>query len=157
MDCDDWVLAANVATTVGTVAGILGGGFALWTFVHASRTRRAEWLASLHEQFFETDRYVNVRRVLDYRSDPEYSELRTAVATEQPHKLADELYRYLNFFEFLASLRQLQQISDQEILSLFEYDLRMLGDHEFVVAALKPQGFEHLADLLVRLPTRRQS
>ena len=57
----DWSLAANVATTVGAVAGIAGGGFALWTFFHASRTRRAEWLASLHEKFFETDRYAKVR------------------------------------------------------------------------------------------------
>lgn len=151
----DWSVAANVATTVGAIAGIAGGAFALWTFVHSSRTRRAEWLASLHEQFFETDRYVRVRRVLDYRSEPQYSELRTAIAAEQPHELADELYRYLNFFEFLASLRQLRQISDREILSLFEYDLRMLMDRDFVLAALKPQGFENLDELLGRLPARR--
>jgi hypothetical protein len=157
MECMDWGLAANVATTLGAFAGIVGGGFALWTFVRASRTRRAEWLASLHEQFFEKGRYVSVRRVLDYRSEPEYSELRMAIAQEQHHELADEFYRYLNFFEFLAGLRELRQISDQEILSLFEYDLRMLGDHKFVVDALKPQGFEHLLDLLSRLPMRLQS
>jgi hypothetical protein len=153
----NWSQAANVATTVGAVAGIAGGWFALWTFVHASRTRRAEWLASLHEKFFEMDRYVRVRRVLDYRSEPQYEELSRAVAAEQPHELTDELYRYLNFFEFLASLRRLRQISDKEMLALFEYDLRMLGDHAFVLAALKPQGFEHLAELLVWLHGRPQS
>ena len=73
--------------------------------MRTNRTRRAEWLASLHKQFFEEERYVRVRRVLDYRSEPDYSNLKVAVSAEQHHDLADEFYRYLNFFEFLASLK----------------------------------------------------
>jgi hypothetical protein len=65
----DLKLAVDMATKI---FGVLGGAFALWTFRHTNRTRRAEWLASLHEQFFETDRYVKVRRVLDYAVEPEY-------------------------------------------------------------------------------------
>ena len=95
--------------------------------------------------------------MLDYRSEPQYSELSTAVAADEPNELADELYRYLNFFELLASLRRLRQISDDEILSLFEYDLRMLADREFIVSALKPQGFEHLSELLTWLNQRPRS
>lgn len=64
------------------------------------------------------------------------------------HSLADELYRYLNFFELLAGLRLLGQISDEEIIGLFDYDLRLIKQHEFVAAALRPQGFERLAALL---------
>ena len=132
----DWNLAANVATVVGAIAAIIGGGIALWTFMRTKQTRRAEWLASLHKQFFEEERYVRVRRVLDYRSEPDYSNLKVAVSAEQHHDLVDEFYRYLNFFEFLASLKKLKQISDEEILALFEYDLAMLKTHDFVLAIL---------------------
>ena len=154
-----WNTASDVVTTVGgavaLVGGLVGGVFALVQFVHANRTRRAEWLASLHEQFFETDRYSRVRRVLDYPDEPQYIDLRAAVTTQRPHALADELYRYLNFFELLASLKELGQISTKEILSLFEYDLGMLRRHEFIVEALRPQGFEHLSELLGSFPERR--
>ncbi len=103
---------------------------------------------SLHEKFFETERYADIRRVLDYRTEPEYSQLSTAVAAGSYHPLADELYRYLNFFELIASLRHLNQISEKERTALFDYDHRTLTDHSFVVTALGPQGFEKLPSLL---------
>jgi hypothetical protein len=48
----------------------------------------------------------------------------------------------------LASLRKLGQISDDEIIGLFDYVLRMIAEQQFVVDALRPQGFERLSDLL---------
>jgi hypothetical protein len=60
--------------------------------------------------------------------------------------------RRAEWFVLLASLRKLRQISDDEIVGLFDYDLRMIATHEFVVAALRPQGFERLADLIQRPP-----
>jgi hypothetical protein len=48
----------------------------------------------------------------------------------------------------LAGLRGLGQISDEEIIGLFDYDLRLIKQQDFIVAALRPQGFERLAELL---------
>lgn len=133
---------------LGGVVALIGLAVALVNYRRSVRTRRAEWLASLHEKFFESDRYKEVRRVLDYHSEPQYAELTGAIAAGTHHVLADELYRYLNFFELLAGLRLLGQISDEEIIGLFDYDLRLIKQHEFVAASLRPQGFERLAALL---------
>lgn len=138
----------EIIKTVAGVVGILGVPAAYITYRRSVRTRRADWLVSLHEKFFETDRYARVRRVLDYRQEPDYSDLAQAVREQKYHPLADEFFRYLNFFELLASLRKLRQISDDEIVGLFEYDLRMIAGHQFIVDALRPQGFERLSDLI---------
>ncbi|HEY2375220.1 MAG TPA: hypothetical protein VGH98_04540 [Gemmatimonadaceae bacterium] len=133
---------------LGGIVALLGLAVGLVNYRRSVKTRRAEWLASLHEKFFESDRYKEVRRVLDYHSEPQYSDLANAIAAGAHHPLADELYRYLNFFELLAGLRLLGQISDEEIIGLFDYDLRLIKQHEFVATALRPQGFERLAALL---------
>jgi hypothetical protein len=51
-------------------------------------------------------------------------------------------------FELLATLRTLCEISEDEIMGLFEYDLRMLTGYQFVLAALPAQGFERLPRIL---------
>jgi len=148
----DWSAFAEIVKTIAGIVGILGVPAAYATYRRSVRTRRADWLVSLHEKFFETDRYARIRQVLDYRQEPDYSDLAHAVTTQHHHPLADEFYRYLNFFELLASLRTLGQISNEEISGLFEYDLRMIADQKFVVDALRPQGFERLADLIRTVP-----
>lgn len=139
---------AEVLKSLGGIVAVLGFLVAVFTYYRTGRTKRAEWLSSLHERFFETERYSRVRRVLDYLPEPEYSELSAAVTAEKHHPIADELYRYLNFFELLAGLRELKQISDAEIKGLFDYDLKLIREHEFIINILKPQGFERLDALL---------
>lgn len=141
----NWQLAADITTAL--VAGV-GAPFAYITYRRSVRTKRAEWLASLHETFFETQRYAHVRRMLDYQEEPLFTELAQAVAAGTYLPLADEFYRYLNFFELMASLRELGEISNDEILGLFEYDLKLLAKHRFALDALPAQGFERLAQLL---------
>ncbi|MDO8501469.1 MAG: hypothetical protein Q7S20_06475 [Gemmatimonadaceae bacterium] len=110
----------------------MGGAlFAINHYRRAVRTRRAEWLSSLHEKFFETDRYAHVRRILDYHEDPAYTELQEAVTAGKYLPVVDEFFRYLNFFELLASLGQLRQISDNEILSKPTCWLRTDGTADF--------------------------
>jgi len=48
----------------------------------------------------------------------------------------------------LVGLRQLGQISDKEIVRLFDYDLRLIRRHTFVMKALDPEGFDGLEQLL---------
>jgi len=48
----------------------------------------------------------------------------------------------------LASLKDLNEIDDKEITALFQYDLEVIANHEFIMHALKTQGFERLLELL---------
>ncbi|HVX39245.1 MAG TPA: hypothetical protein VHB25_06695 [Gemmatimonadaceae bacterium] len=138
----------DVVKIVGGVVALAGFSWGLYTYRASVNTRRAEWLSKLHETFFGGDRYSEIRRVLDYRIEPAYSRLVSAVCDGRHDPLADELYRYLNFFEFLAGLRELDQITNEEITGLFDYDLRLLAHHDFIMRALEPEGFEKLAALL---------
>jgi|SRR5687768_7371767 len=144
----DWSTLADVATVVTGIVALVGSIAAIVTYHRSVQTKRAEWLASLHEKFFELDRYAQVRRVLDYQEEPTYSELASAVASGKHHPLADEFFRYLNFFEFLASLQDLGEIKSKEIIALFEYDLRLIQTRQFVVDVLEREGFERLPALL---------
>ena len=45
----------------------------------------------------------------------------------------------------------LRQISDEEILRLFDYDLGLIKNREFIQNALGPEGFDGLAQLLETL------
>ncbi len=63
---------------------------------------------------------------------------------------------YLNFFEYIASLSRLGQLSQPEILMLFEYYLRLASDREFVRKFIREQGFENLELLLSKIPARNQ-
>ena len=153
----NWTQITQIIGTIAASVALLTALTAVFTYRRSVRTRRAEWLVSLHEKFFETERYATIRRVLDYREEPLYTELSSAIANGKSHPLAEELYRYLNFFELLAELQHLKQISKREIAALFDYDLRALPDHQFIVDVLAPQGFERLDDLLRAqlLPRRR--
>jgi hypothetical protein len=71
----------EVLKALGGLVALPGLPIALVTYQRSVKTRRAEWLASLHEKFLESDRYREIRRVLDYRVEPEYTQLASAVAT----------------------------------------------------------------------------
>lgn len=51
---------------------------------------------------------------------------------------------YLNFFEFVAGLKAMKQLSLHEIKMLFEYYIRLLKRHDFVVKFIENQSFENL-------------
>ena len=123
-------------------------GFALYTYHRSQRQRRAEWLDSLYVRFYEQPPYKRMRRLLDYGTQPDLTQLCTAVESGIETDACEELVNYLNFFEFLGSLKALGQISDREMDMLFEYYIRQLNDHPFVVTFVEAHGFENLAALL---------
>ena len=149
-----WAVTLELLKAAGGFIAVGGFLMALYTFRQSVRTKRAEWLASLHKDFFESGRYVNVRRILDYKPEPEYSELRSAVVNGTYSAATDELHRYLNFFEFLAGLRKLNQISDDEIIGLFDYDLSLIREHDYIAQSLESQGYERLNALIASTRTR---
>ena len=101
--------------------------------------------------------YKRVRRVLDYQSAPDYDNLCNAIGgAHVEDELCECFVDYLNFFEYIASLWKLGQLSQPEILMLFEYYLRLLKDRDFVWKFIREQGFENLEMLLNGLPASRQ-
>jgi hypothetical protein len=58
------------------------------------------------------------------------------------------LWDYLNFFEFVAGLAELKQITSEDLELLFEYPLRRIAKDEQIMAKLGEQSYEHLDSLL---------
>src|SRR5947208_14450538 len=82
------------------------------TFKANQRIRRAEWLRSLFEKFYESGNYKEVRRWLDFE-DLLQKELGSDIAhirNDEEHLKEEKLADYLNFFEFIAALEKLKQI-----------------------------------------------
>lgn len=74
----DWDTAGELVKSVASIAAIVGLPVTYFTYRKAERTRRANLIISLHLRFFETDLYSRIRRVLDYRQEPEYTRLANA-------------------------------------------------------------------------------
>jgi hypothetical protein len=78
IDLTDIVELAKGAASLVAIVGLPATYF---TYRRTDRTRRANLLISLHVRFFETELYTRIRRILDYKREPEYSQLADAVAT----------------------------------------------------------------------------
>lgn len=92
-----------------------------------------------------------MRHIIDYEPQEEFTELRKAIESEGDHELAELLVDYLNFFEFVASLWKLRQLSLKEIAMVFEYYILRLDDYKFISDFIANQGFENLHLLIQQL------
>ncbi len=135
---------------VGVIAPVL----ALWTYRRSVRTKRAEWLSTLHAKFFESANYKHIRYLLD--SHPtELETLRQSIAGNGSDPLQEEFVDYLNFFQFIASLWKLKQLSENEVAMLFDYYLNNLAAHQFIADFMAGNGFERLIELIDAMKRRK--
>lgn len=155
----------NASTEIGRLApytrvlldlfAIIARTIAIATYLRNARVRRAEWLSSLHSRFFETSTYKKIRQVLEAKGE-DYVALRQALTDNQTNDDVELLVDYLNFFEFVGSLRKLGQLSSDEIDLLFDYYLRQLAGDPVLRQFVETQGFEGLADLFGQREERRR-
>jgi hypothetical protein len=145
---DDWL--RYVLQLVGIVAPVI----ALITYRRNARTKRAEWLLALHAKFFESTNYKSMRHIIDYEP-PKFATLRECVVHGGSDELVESFVDYLNFFEFIASLWKLKQISLDEVAMMFEYYLANLASHKFIIDFVTAHGFENLATLIAELKRRK--
>lgn len=155
----------DLQTTIGAFApytrvlldlfAILGGTIAIATYRRNARVRRAEWLSSLHSKFFETTTYKRIRQILEAK-DLRFVSLRQAVTDNQTNEDVELFVDYLNFFEFVASLHELGQLSREEIDRLFDYYLKQLADEQVIRRFVDTQGFEALSGLFVERARRQK-
>jgi len=150
----DWLEIIKAGSAIVGVASVLVGGvFGLRTYRRNLKLKRAEWLEKLHAKFFESANYKRIRRILDYQSEPDFSNLQTC----NRHKAADDelcesFVDYLNFFEFIASLWRLGQLEKQEVLMLFRYYFELLRKRDFAWQFICERDFENLKALVDEIP-----
>jgi hypothetical protein len=90
-----------------------------------------------------------VREVLDYRPERQLSEIYKHLHDQSRDDLVDKLWDYLNFFEFVAGLLKLKQITSEDLKLLFDYPLRRVAKDEQIMARPAEEGYEFL-NLLLR-------
>lgn len=132
-----------IAQVVSYLVGAFAAGFAARAYWRNSKTQRATWLVQLYEKFFESGHYKAMRELLD--CDPNADEVNAAVAGEK-----SDFTDYLNFFEMVTALADSGEISDKEVLTLFEYYLGCLKAHDAVMRYVEKQknGYEKLRSFM---------
>jgi hypothetical protein len=138
------------------ISAVGGGTLAVVTFWRAANVRRAEWLSKLHAQFFEGSAYKQIRRALDNSKSPDLLQLQESTSADEDSDLVEAFDVYLNFFEFVASLRKMHQLKTKEISMMFDYYLRLLCKHAFVRDYIRGHGFEELDALIVTCVERKK-
>jgi hypothetical protein len=140
----------SILQLIGIIAPII----ALVTYRRNVKTKRAEWLSTLHAKFFESTTYKSMRHIIDYQP-AEFATLRECLVQGGSDQLIESFVDYLNFFEFIASLWKLNQLSIEEVAMLFEYYLTNLASHQFILDFVATQGFENLSSLIAEVKRRK--
>lgn len=130
----------------------IGAALALLTYWRDAKLRRAEWLYRLYQQFYENDRFNPIRALVDYTPDAKITQLKADIDGEVGSSLHEAFVDYLNFFEFIAIQLKNKTLRRAEVLDMFEYYIKRLGDLEFVVKYIEDYGYENLDALLKSFP-----
>jgi hypothetical protein len=138
MACPNLELLKTIAACAGAIAAFWG----ICVYFSNSRLRRAEWLGSLYDKFYERSELKAVREVMDCEGGQ--SAAIDKLVSEEPPEFSD----YLNFFEFVAVLRKSRQLTQGEIEDLFHYYLDCLENCRAVRAYIAKKGYEQLDRLL---------
>jgi hypothetical protein len=140
------------ATLIAALVGASGIIWAALTYDRDSKHKRAIWLGELFEKFYVKQDYKRVRRLMD--EGRLEAEMRTGNKDYQT-KLEESIVDYLNFFEFIGSLHEMNQLSRQEIDMMFDYYLRVMKkpeNYSFLRQEHLKYGFERLSKLLEQTP-----
>lgn len=131
-----------IPQTAYYVVGIIA---ALWALVVYRRNRRleqAKWLSTFYEKFYESDKYKEVRNLLDSQAT---EEIRVKVEREE-----SDFTDYLNFFEHVAIFARAKQLRIDDVEASFCYYLDCLKFHESVREYINDanKGYENLKSYL---------
>ncbi len=133
----DWYRVIQSTFWILSSIGII---IAWVTFRQNSKLKRAEWLKSLFEKFYESSQYKEIRWKIDNES--------IQADVDGHAELEEKLVDYLNFFEFIGSLWKMKQLSISEVRMLFDYYLNIIKNSVFLRSYIAKYGFENLSRLL---------
>lgn len=137
------------------IATILGGAFTIYTYWQNSRLKRTEWLYQLYEKFYEESYYKEIRRIIDYDQKDGIKRLKNGIENDCEEELVELLVDYLNFFEFIASLEKLKQLTIKEIAMVFEYYILRIAKYDFLNKFLIDNRFDNLPELIAKLKKKK--
>ncbi|MEW6511743.1 MAG: hypothetical protein AB1428_12390 [Bacteroidota bacterium] len=141
MSLEEWKSATDI---LANLAILVAGVWGLYTYSKAKKLDRAKWLKDLYEKFYEKPDLKVVRNTIDEGDESKINKY----VTREPSEFTD----YLNFFEFIGHLREQKQISNEEVIGLFDYYLRSLKKPVVLKYVQdKSHGYEKLASLLEEL------
>ena len=132
-----------------SIVTIVGGAAVVWVYYRDHLRKKAEWMHQLYGKFFENAQFKKIRRTMDHKGITE-DWLKTEANEEQ-------LVDYLNFFEYIASLHTMGQISQEEIERMFDYYLKLMSDRPVVREYIRNWGFEDLDRLLGEREQKRST
>jgi hypothetical protein len=140
LSLQDWKTVVEMAYQIVAILAALA---ALYLYRRNSRLERSRWATTLFEKFYENGRYKEVRSLLD---NPAESSQIADIVLKDDAKFTD----YLNFFEYVAFLKESKQLREQEVEVLFGYFLDCLQRHERVLAYIRDpeNGYEKLRAFL---------
>ncbi|MDO6434688.1 hypothetical protein Q4E93_29020 [Flavitalea sp. BT771] len=138
-----WVeWGAKVIGALGTGAGVL---IAAISYRNQTRIKRAEWIKSLFEKFFEDPTYKDVRGWLDY------NELAEKLSAPEKRSNEEKFTDFLNFFEFIGVLYSNKQLTYKQVCDVFNYYLRKIKSDADCQQWIDQYGFSKLKALLALL------
>jgi len=159
VDIKDFGPLGQFLSGLGTIVLAL---LALWARQNYRRQVSLEqmrWLQQLYDSFYNSERYKEVRQVIDYDELGQTMELLRR-GDADPHQLSlperaqlDQFTDYLNFFEWLAYLEEEKQLTFKQLDTMFGYYLARLSqvdkNHQ-LRQYIRDNGYEQLHRLLER-------
>jgi hypothetical protein len=136
----EWL--AKIIGALGTGAGVL---IAAINYRNQTAIKRAEWIKSLFEKFFEDPTYKEVRGWLDY------NELAEKLAAPDKRINEEKFTDFLNFFEFIGVLYFNQQLTYKQVCDVFDYYLHKIKSDVDCRQWIDQYGFKKLKALLALL------
>lgn len=144
--------------TLKTALEILGGFTALVAFAIKIWTDRAGWITKLYEKFYEKAELKHIRNLLDIPIGEGDQRNIDSMTGPNPtdFALAGKYGDYLNFFEYVASLWCHWQLTYNEVIGLFGYDLCRIMATPKVYQDIQNarMGYEKLRKLLGEMEAR---
>ena len=116
---------------------------AAWTYYSNYRLDQSRWASTFYEKFYETNRYKEMRDLLDCPTNLE--KVSRIVESEDP-RFTD----YLNFFEHIAIFTESKMLNRKDVIASFDYYLKCLKEleqvHNYILNEKK--GYENLRKFL---------
>jgi len=139
----------DILPSLGILTGIIGGIYGLRQYYLNSKIKRAEVLSGLVERFYFEGKFTKVREWLDTDRQKKMSWEVFKKETEKEN-IAAEFSDYLNYFQFIVSLRKLAQIKDSDISVMFNYYIVNLKNNTNVMKYLVEYGYKELNDFILK-------
>jgi hypothetical protein len=136
-------IIAPVVTMISAGVAVVIATLAFRTYRRNATLERSRWASSLYDKFYKED---TLKRMRDQLDCPKDSEQVSEIVVREESAFTD----YLNFFEFIAFLKNSNQLTDSEIDALFGYYLDCLTRHDKVSQYIHnaTNGYEGLVKLL---------